>query len=442
MEEVLPPTILVLILSKAGAHSCARAACVGRTWRCVASEDSLWISFCQRDFELSAPLDPAGAPCSSHKAAYEAWRTGFKVYPMALVLRAKQCWDGIRSWAVSNFPDAYKSLLPGASEEEIEEAEEKLGWRLPTSVRLLYRFCNGQELPDESNDYQVLYSENDNYVGILGGYSFYEYYVNMQLFPLSLVVKMSQRFLPRLKLPTGSKRIIIAACCNLNKFFFLDCDDGMVYVGTRNLQTDGEMMSCAPFHVSNVLGDDESGFQKDAMLRWLEEYRNCLLNGTFHVHQDENMCSISLFPEDDSLCTEAVTCGVQVRCSAVFVPEHSTLKEENDKYMFSYRVRMRLLPSRAGHSMESCQLSCRHWVIKADDQAVNEVRGEAVVGMYPLLQENGEEFVYESCTPLRSCSGSIEGDFTFVPGSLGKPKGAEFIAIVARVPLLVPRYIF
>ncbi|CAN0007484.1 unnamed protein product, partial [Ectocarpus sp. 8 AP-2014] len=32
----------------------------------------------------------------------------------------------------------------GVSEEELDTAEEALGWPLPTHLRLLYRFHNGQ----------------------------------------------------------------------------------------------------------------------------------------------------------------------------------------------------------------------------------------------------------------------------------------------------------
>lgn len=53
------------------------------------------------------------------------------------------------------------------------------------------------------------------------------------------MVNLTNRILPPL---TRKKRIIIAASSYLNKFFFLDCEDGNVYVGTRNLLVDGEMM--------------------------------------------------------------------------------------------------------------------------------------------------------------------------------------------------------
>eukprot|EP01018_Ginkgo_biloba_P032709 Gb_01787 [translate_table: standard] len=90
----------------------------------------------------------------------------------------------------------------------------------------------------------------------------------------------------------------------------------------------------------------------------------------------------------------------------------------------------------------SCQLARRHWIIRANDEVISKVNAEAVIGKYPYLQEGGDIFVYESCSPVPSSPGSIEGGFTFIPGRLSKPEGPEFIVQVAPFPLQVPPYIF
>ncbi|KFK42938.1 hypothetical protein AALP_AA1G058200 [Arabis alpina] len=61
---------------------------------------------------------------------------------------------------------------------------------------------------------------------------------------------------------------------------------------------------------------------------------------------------------------------------------------------------------------------------------------------YPLLQAGEEEFVYESCYNFPTTTGSIEGSFTFVPGSLKDPKGSQFEVSVTEFPLKIPDYIF
>lgn len=59
------------------------------------------------------------------------------------------------------------------------------------------------------------------------------------------------------------------------------------------------------------------------------------------------------------------------------------MEELDDSYWFSYSVRMRLLDPASGQTdaLSSCQLSDRHWVIRANDTVVAEVRGRAVIGM-------------------------------------------------------------
>ena len=73
----------------------------------------------------------------------------------------------------------------------------------------------------------------------------------------------------------------------------------------------------------------------------------------------------------------------QVRCSGVFVPELSRVEAEDDSYWFSYSVRMRLLNPTPGQTdaLRTCQLSDRHWIIRAHDTIIAEVRGHAVIGL-------------------------------------------------------------
>lgn len=65
------------------------------------------------------------------------------------------------------------------------------------------------------------------------------------------------------------------------------------------------------------------------------------------------------------------------------MPELSRVEELEDSYWFSYSVRMRLLDPAPGQTdaLTTCQLSDRHWVIRANDTVVAEVRGRAVIGM-------------------------------------------------------------
>lgn len=51
--------------------------------------------------------------------------------------------------------------------------------------------------------------------------------------------------------------------------------------------------------------------------------------------------------------------------------------------MFSYSIRMRLLPDGCtldSRQFNSCQLSSRHWIIRCDETVIADFSGEAVIG--------------------------------------------------------------
>uniref|UniRef100_A0A0D6R196 ApaG domain-containing protein n=1 Tax=Araucaria cunninghamii TaxID=56994 RepID=A0A0D6R196_ARACU len=441
--ENLGESLIHLIIARTDAKTAARVGCISNRWRSVASDDVVWSHFCVQDFAVFSRIDPAGSLCSSFKEAYEKWHAAFCMYPLSIVKRAKRCWETIRNWTSAHFPELADTLGHRASEGEIRNIEEKLGWQLPVPVRALYRFCNGQSIPH----YRFSEDEQLAALGLLGGYRFYDQEVNVHLLPLHQILKLTNQCVAPLRLPGGSKYIVVAASSKANKFFFLDCSDGQLYVGTANLvgqrqrnqllpRERNQLIPCVSHALVNII-------EQDAMLLWLEEYGRRLEAGMYSVHKEDSIRSISLFPEKGPLCSKAVTKGVQVRASAVFVPELSN--PQGDGYLFSYSIRMCLLPQESISQREmfsSCQLWKRHWIIRANGAIISEVNGEAVIGKYPLLHEGGDEFVYESCSPLPSSSGSIEGGFTFFPGRLRKPEGPEFTVQVAPFPLEIPEYIF
>ncbi|XXG62156.1 hypothetical protein AAC387_Pa05g0577 [Persea americana] len=359
--EDLGDLVLQTILLKSGPKTAAVSACVSRRFRVSASDEDLWRKFCSQVLDLSTPEDPFGNPTPSFKVTYKSWNEGF---------------------------EAINTLRKGVSEAEINELEDKLGLKLPIPTRLLYRFCDGQDMGGPDSTGCAL--------GLIGGYFFYEHGVNVYLLPL------------------------------------------------HELATQGQLMSCVPDALIKSVHCMDDGQSQDAMLLWLEEHGRRLESGMIHPREGK-IRSISLFPETSPLCSAAITNGVQIRASAVFVPELSDVTHGLEKYWFSYSIRMRLMPQGCmldGVYFSSCQLYWRHWIIRSNDVVVSDVDGEAVIGKFPLLFPDGEEFVYESCAPLPSSSGSIVGAFTFVPGRLFDPKGRPFDVEVAQFALEVPDYIF
>eukprot|EP00970_Alexandrium_tamarense_P002429 scaffold353_cov201-Alexandrium_tamarense.AAC.5 len=197
---------------------------------------------------------------------------------------------------------------------------------------------------------------------------------------------------------------------------------------------------------------------EDAILLWFEEHARRLDIGYYEVgklSQDDDEAGVSLlqYPSivDTVNCSRAVTRGVEVVSSAVFCPHDN---------MFIYSIRMRLLTPEDGVEYQSeeergfisCQLRSRHWRITKQSR-VEEVRGDGVVGEYPLLIEgsyasynhegadalatasNFEKgyFTYQSC--CEGTSRMLEGYLHFIPGTLEVPTGATFAVRVAPFSL-------
>lgn len=240
------------------------------------------------------------------QVAYRVWREAFLMYPWPLVKRVKRCWDRIKTWLASNFPEVEETLCKGASEVDIQVLEGTLKVKLPLPTRILYRFHNGQEFAsDDQADSTVVSS-----LGLIGGYSFYNHLVNVYLLPIRQVILETRQIISHLGFSSRSKYVVVAASSTESeKFFFLNCTNGQLYVGTRNLATDGEMIPCVPHDMISLARGDQ---QQDAMLLWLEEHGRRLENGIIKLREEENVRSICLFPEEPPVCSTTVTNGVQV----------------------------------------------------------------------------------------------------------------------------------
>ncbi|KAH9606893.1 hypothetical protein KSS87_019727 [Heliosperma pusillum] len=418
---------LHIILSKLDPNDTAKVCCVNKKFKDWASDDSFWAIYCSNHLNLSSPIDPFGNHVPSFKVAYQLWREAFSMYPWTLVIRVKKCWDTLKSWLDSSFPEALSTLRRGASEEELNEVEKSLKIKLPLPTRLLYRLHDGQEF---SNDL----------LGLIGGYTLYDHVVNVRLLPIKQVIIMSKHLTKDIGFSSKSKYVSVAASLIRNdKIFSLNCANNQLYVGTANLREDGEMMACIPKALLTCNGNEQS----DGLLLWLEEHGRRLKSGMITVREEDGWNMICQFPEKPPLCTTAVTNGVQVRASSMLIPEQSEFGGSG--FLYAYSVRMSLLPEGCnihGMTFDSCQLQSRHWIIRENEVVKGDVNAEAVIGKYPFLRPGEKEFVYQSCTTQQNNHGSIEGSFTFVPGRLAAPKGDPFKVEVARFELAMPDYIF
>ena len=81
----------------------------------------------------------------------------------------------------------------------------------------------------------------------------------------------------------------------------------------------------------------------------------------------------------------------------------------------------------------AAQLISRHWIITDAEGRKQEVKGLGVVGNQPLLKP-GEEFQYQSGTPLPTPVGTMRGSYQMVAED-----GTAFDAPVAEFILSMPR---
>ncbi|MEZ4407568.1 MAG: Co2+/Mg2+ efflux protein ApaG [Polyangiales bacterium] len=122
--------------------------------------------------------------------------------------------------------------------------------------------------------------------------------------------------------------------------------------------------------------------------------------------------------------SEATTRGIRVTVRSSYLPERSSPARK--EYVFAYTVRI------VNEGAAPAQLISRHWVITDGDGAVQEVKGEGVVGAQPFLRP-GQQFEYTSGCSLRTPRGTMEGTYQMVTES-----GDRFDARVAPFALALP----
>jgi len=271
-------------------------------------------------------------------------------------------------------------------------------------------------------------------------------------------------------------RVLFASSFNFNKLVYCNTTNAEVEIGAV------DKISCMPAISAGAQerrldrdtpAADASGYaissEPDTVLRWFEAYAAALTEGHFSVRELYREIShskgICLYPERPPAMSEAITRGIRVRASPLFVPELSQLGTEGDErqYFFAYRIGFSLLPPgeqaqlarearqqggeeggthRADH-LTQVQLLDRHWIIRNGAGRVqSQVRGEGVVGLFPILQPGGAEFLYQSCTHQPDPEGSMEGTFTFVEGTLENTTGDSIDAACPLFRLDMPPVIF
>ncbi|HLM74400.1 MAG TPA: Co2+/Mg2+ efflux protein ApaG [Polyangiaceae bacterium] len=122
--------------------------------------------------------------------------------------------------------------------------------------------------------------------------------------------------------------------------------------------------------------------------------------------------------------SSAITQGVRVNVSTVYVPSQSVPSEH--RYVFAYTIRI------TNEGTDTVQLRSRHWIITHGSGKVEEVRGPGVVGQQPVLRP-GEHFEYTSGCVLETPRGSMRGTY-----QMQYQDGRTFNADIASFTLAMP----
>ena len=361
-------------------------------------------------------------------------------------LRSADVWQKIENWCGQQGPFGLRvkeTLVPGRAVDVSSLIDDEYDDPNPmdfiySAVQSIWCFYGGQKRP-RTND--------DCFAGLLGGYNAYDLCSCTRLVDVEEIMAqrrgMGQSF--GNMLPFAYSRMV-----RPHKMIVIVRDLGRAFVAVA--QGNLRVMPCD-------------------VIEWLDIYASRLEQGVYECDEiipsryaPFDTRSILLYPsiaDSTGRTSRAVTRGIEVVASGVDAIERP------GNFIYSIRIRL-LQPGEDGYMTPSergfttCQLRSRHWIIsQGDGDEPEHVRGDGVVGMYPLLKEGGYDlhegqtaatarevgtdcegkFAYQSATEA-SEDGTLEGSLQFVPGSLASPTGKDFDVQVAPFSLGEERIVF
>eukprot|EP01023_Acetabularia_acetabulum_P021037 TRINITY_DN21002_c0_g1_i1.p1 TRINITY_DN21002_c0_g1~~TRINITY_DN21002_c0_g1_i1.p1 ORF type:complete len:444 (-),score=45.48 TRINITY_DN21002_c0_g1_i1:367-1593(-) len=390
---------------------CAKCESVCKQWQqCLANRNKWWQKKCWQDYSLMDILGPASQHCSTYKQAYGLWYNQFCDLDVDLVRRACTVWSTLKKWQKKL--TANDCFFPGLTKMDVDNIQESSGIVLPQCVQAVYRLHNGC----------------CGEFGLLGGYDFYDHMINLRLDSL---VAAKDSVIHTILGTDHSWQLIISTSFPVSmKFVTVDCSTGDVSIPM--------MHTPAYWWPANPRGGTG---KKDGFLCWLEEYVRRLQNSYYAVEICHNIPRVSLFPRNEATTFVAVTRGIQVKASIVFVPELSYRGQAHNQFIFTYSITFKMLEETP--EFKKAQLVNRCWTIVQDEnEQPQRVEGPGVIGKHPIVSMDSDEFVYQSCTDQKKNGGYMYGHFDFIQGTIDRPTGPMFQVQCPKFDLIIPQYIY
>jgi hypothetical protein len=181
----LSEDVFVHCLSYLTPEELSQCNSVGSVFSHRVHHESLWKYWLADSFGIdSNSLEyPPGYPqdqiVNSCMNCFISWKLSFPGYSSHDVRRTNNWWKRFESWCRQYAPEILTTLNPPASESDIDTVESDLKCPLPCSLKIFYRFHNGQHIPHQ-NRASIGW-------GIFGGTQFYDSFVNMKFLSLDFL---------------------------------------------------------------------------------------------------------------------------------------------------------------------------------------------------------------------------------------------------------------
>tara|TARA_B100000497_G_scaffold96877_1_gene108878 strand:+ start:251 stop:628 length:378 start_codon:yes stop_codon:yes gene_type:complete len=96
---------------------------------------------------------------------------------------------------------------------------------------------------------------------------------------------------------------------------------------------------------------------------------------------------------------------IQIKSEVEFLENQS--EPENNRFVFSYTIRI------SNTGSENITLLSRHWIITDDNNTIEEVIGDGVIGQQPEITP-GTTFIYTSGAIIKTQVGIMQGSYKMI----------------------------
>jgi ApaG protein len=402
----IPEDCVIELLAYLNSKELIQLRCSKSLYRMIQfSAENVWKKLTYQDYRILEKQHPANLMNNHNElvdmnnstwfSIYRHYTTQFAPRYRAILPKVIGVWHKLMNCLKENYPEIYSTLQPGLSEAEIQAVESKFAeyspnYPLPADYLLFLRFFDGQKSESESSQH---------WTALFGGFEFYSFECDFRWNSLRSSMQRAEAYRRALHhnklqlIPITRSEVGGQAVCT----FFLHVSTGKVVRIDRA-----------------TIADDTYYIVANSFTQFMADFAEKLESGILGRGRSS---VISRFPQQDICGSDTITNAIRIRVSVLYVPEQNSLNQ----FFFTYHIVM----TYEGEDDRRCQLTNRHWKITDSNGRVERVDGPGVVGYHPTMYRGCDQFEYESCCPLTTERGTMEGSFEFESES-----GESFHALI------------